>query len=144
MEYRVLELLRYQVLVKSSEYAKHYFDLRKRYCELAGCADVKWEFRPLTLAKARRVEAIDFSRRHGQNDKTRGRNVVQKEYNLRTFAPMVPKGNTAVAVVSLTYKRADLSQEAKESSVDKKSLPRGMNTFEDITRTVDVARLVIS
>jgi len=144
MEYRVLELLRYQVIVKSSEYAKHYFDLRKRYCELSGCADVKWEFRPLTLAKAKRVEAIEFSRRHGPNEKTRGRNVVQKEYNFRTFSPMIPNGNSAVAVLSLSYGVADSRSEAKKTTADMKALPRGMNTFEDITRIVDVARLVIS
>jgi len=134
LELRVLHLLRYKVTVKPSIYAKYYFGLRKNFTDISGITDCNWVFRPLSVRNAKRIEAIDASRYIS---------IVKKRDKSSKGVDYSSCPNSAKSLdsnYSLSFKD-DIEFEAKEG----KELPiRGMNTYEDITRRVDLSRFVIS
>jgi len=88
-EVAFLKLLRYRVSVKSSLYAKFYYELRELFFKIVEHPSTPWEFRPLSIAKAKRIDALDHileSRLKRANPKIYASEVLveQKEHNLRS------------------------------------------------------------
>jgi hypothetical protein len=59
LESRVLQLLDYSIGVKPSLYAKYYFELRLLFTTIMGFQASDWKLKPLTIVKARRLDALN-------------------------------------------------------------------------------------
>lgn len=57
-ETTALNLLEYSVCVKPSVYVKYYFELRQLFTTIMGFTVNDWQMKPLTVVKAKRLEAI--------------------------------------------------------------------------------------
>jgi hypothetical protein len=58
-ELTLLRLLRFTVSVKSSVYARYYYELRDLFIKIVQNPETPWEFRPMDIVKAKRLEALD-------------------------------------------------------------------------------------
>lgn len=93
-ELTLLRLLRFNVSVKASVYARYYYELRDLFIKIAEDPGTPWEFRPVSIVKAKRLEALDqvlASRLKRANAKVYACEVPvqQKEHSLKIGLPIL-------------------------------------------------------
>lgn len=135
LERKALALIEFVTGVKPSLYAKYYFELRQLFCDITGNdTSFEWKLKPLTIIESKQLE--DRSRRSG---------CQYREWRGSATTVNKQSGSAGKTTPSNRHKGVSGTPSSAGSAGGVQQSPVPFNhTFEDVTRSANTSRYVLS